>query len=147
VVEYDIDSLSLGVLLAVYNGIKDPREIASRLNVDEESINEVIEELIEKGLLKKEEKKILFFKREDLKLTREGYNTLMTALERIRPKLEKAIEMVRRGEGDLDDVLRLMGLGFLLPLLPLMWGLFFTALPFGEDWGGEDSHIYPGEPF
>lgn len=141
-----MDPLSLGVLLGIYNGAKTPEEIARLLNVDKDSVEEAIRELVERGLVKVEEKKILFFKNKELKLTREGYNTLMAALERVKPQLQKARELIVQGrEEEAFALLDAAGLGlFASLLLPLMLG-GILALPFLDH--EHHSHIHPGEPF
>ncbi len=146
-VEYDIDPLSLAILLSVYNGIKSPERIAEYLNVDSESVKEAMKELEEKGLLRREKKKFLIFESEDIKLTREGYNTLMVALERLKPKLEKVRELAASGrEDEAIALLGAMGLGLLAPLLlPLILGGLFLPVAFGGNHNA--SHIHPGEPF
>ncbi|UXD22908.1 hypothetical protein IPA_09530 [Ignicoccus pacificus DSM 13166] len=147
-IEYDIDSLSLAVLFAIKNGLKDPKAIARELNVDEDSIREVIEELEDRGLIKVEKKKFLFFETSDVKLTREGYNTLLAALDKLKPKLEEARKIaVERGPDEAMAFLGAMGLGLLAPLLlPLLLGGIFT-LPFMDPSGGHNNNIHPGEPF
>jgi len=149
-VEYDIDPLSLGILLGIYNGIKDVKKLASYLNVDEDSVKEALKELEEKGLVKREKKKIFIFEVQDLKLTREGYNTLMVALEKLKPKLEEVRKALIRGdEEQAVAALSAMGLGLLVPLLiPMLLGGFL--LPIGIGFGvphEHGSHIHPGDPF
>ena len=145
-VEYDVDSLSLAVLLSIYRGIKSPSEMASLLNVDEDSIKEVLKELEEKGLIKYEEQKILFFTRKVPKLTREGYNTIMAALEKIKPQLLEARNLLVQGrEDEALELLSAVGLGLVAPLvLPLLLGsILFAPVPLTE----HHSHIHPGQPF
>jgi len=149
-VEYDIDPLSLGILLGIYNGIKDVKKLASYLNVDEDSIKEALRDLEEKGLVKRDKKRILIFEIQDLKLTREGYNTLMVALERLKPKLEEVRKALARGdEEQAITMLGAMGLGLLVPLLiPMLLG--GLLLPIGIGLGApheHGSHIRPGDPF
>ena len=144
-IEYDVDPLSLAVLFAIKNGVKDPSKIARELNVDERSILEVIKELEEKGLIKNTKKKILFFEINDLRLTRDGYDTLIAALDKLKPKLEEVREVaLSRGPEEAAALMNTIGLGMLVPfLLPLLLsGLFIGFLP-------DDTHnnIHPHTPF
>ena len=120
--------------------------MASLLNVDEDSIKEVLKELEEKGLIKYEEQKILYCKRKVPKLTREGYNTIMTALDKIKPQLVEARKLIAQGrEEEALELLSAVGLGLVAPLvLPLLLGsvLFFPLAP-----AEHHSHIHPGQPF
>jgi len=145
VVEYDIDSLSLAILFAIKNGLKDPSKIALELNVDEDSVREVMKELEEKGLIKVNKRKILFFETYDVRLTREGYNTIMVALEKLKPKLEEVRKIaIERGPEEAAMMLSTLGLGLLVPfILPLLLGGVFLGFP------PDDTHnnIHPGTPF
>ena len=147
-VEYDVDALSLAVLFAIKKGLRSPRRIAEALNVDEESIKEVVRELEEKGLIRTEKKKFLFLELQGLKLTREGYNTLLAALERLKPKLEEVKRIaIERGPEEATVFLGALGLGLLAPLLiPMIMGGLLT-LPFADLEEQYNNNIYPGGLF
>ncbi len=151
-VEFDIDPLELAVLALIKQSISDPKAIADYLNVDVRSIIETLEELKEKGLITEEEEKFLFFKMKKYKLTRKGYNTLVTAIKKLKPQLLE-IKRILNEEGEESAIraMEAMGLGLLAPLLlPLLLGGFL--IPFfvngaHGDLGGHDPHIPPGNPF
>ncbi len=146
-IEYDIDSLSLAILFAIKNGLKDPRAIADELNVDVDSVYEAIEELKSKGLIKEEKKKFLFFETTDYKLTRDGYNTLMAALEKLKPKLEEVRQVaIEKGPDEAFALMGALGLGLLAPLLlPILIGGMLPLHLGGVN--GDHNNIHPGEPF
>ncbi len=151
-VEFDVDPLELAILALIKQSITDPKDIAEYLNVDVKSVEDAIKELKEKGLITEEEKNFLFFKSRTYKLTRKGYNTLITAIRKLKPQLLELKNILEReGEESAIRAMEAMGLGLLAPLLlPLLLGglvLPFFMIDTHDGVGGHDPHIPPGDPF
>ena len=136
-------NLEDAVLLAIANGLNNPKDIARKLNVRSEDVEIAIGNLEAEGLIVKRTKGIIF-KKEVYELTESGFNRV----ERIKEELRRIASDFRRAY-ESGDRIRLERLyhdyHYLIPLmitfglLDLIWLSLFLD-DFDVDFGDvEDS--------
>ncbi len=94
----ELTPVEAAVLVAVARGARTTEEIARLLNLDSRDVQEVVDRLVARGLLARRKRKILFITREEIRLTRRGYDALPSAEEKLRDvaeKLRKAAQAAR----------------------------------------------------
>ncbi len=91
------------VLVAVARGARTVEEIANLLNLDPRDVQEVVDKLVARGLLAKRKRKILFITRDEIRLTRKGYDALPSAEEKLRRVAEKLREAAQAARAARED--------------------------------------------
>ncbi|MCS7121231.1 MAG: hypothetical protein NZ895_01320 [Archaeoglobaceae archaeon] len=126
-------SLEDAVLVAVLKGTNDPKKVSSVLKVKLSEVEKILKNLEEKGLVKIEESKKLFFKSKKIYLTPKGNDKALKAL--------KELENLAKSIKDSTKPISFSEIHYLLPLL-LWLGLIDSFHPtFGEfspDFAGFD---------